>query len=57
MPQDRFISEEEWKEDFSNPTMKTKAHGEESMSGSPCSNNMKFFHHCKLSGHWEVKCW
>jgi hypothetical protein len=18
---------------------------------------MKFFHHCKLSGHWEAKCW
>jgi hypothetical protein len=27
------------------------------MSSSPYSNTKKFFHHCKLSGHWEEKCW
>jgi hypothetical protein len=21
------------------------------------SNQKNFFHHCKLSGHWEAKCW
>jgi hypothetical protein len=30
---------------------------ERRMLGNSCSNNMKFFHHCKLSRHWEAKCW
>lgn len=28
-----------------------------SMSHIPCGNNKNVFHHCKLSGRWEEKCW
>jgi hypothetical protein len=52
-----IISEEEWKEDFSNPTTNSEAHGRKGLSQAVHTNNKNFFHHCKLSGHWEAKCW
>jgi hypothetical protein len=57
MPQAILFLEEEWKEDFPKPTTNSKAHGEKSMSSSPYNNAKNFFHHYKLSGHWEEKCW